>query len=87
MKRNDMVDLIWRRLAPLGIGSETCEEILSIVESAGMLPPLRSVTVKDDFWDRSVCAEMDGMNVKVALWENEETERKTRRKRKESNNV
>lgn len=81
MKRSDMVDLIWRRLAPLGIGSETCEEVLAIVEEAGMLPPLRSATVKDDFWDRSMCAEMDGMNVKVALWDKE------KKQKRKNNNV
>lgn len=84
MKRNDMVDLIWRRLAPLGIGSETCEEVLSIVEEAGMLPPLRSATHKDKFWDETICAEMDGMNVKVALWDKEEKMQKQKRK---GNNV
>ena len=72
MKRSDMVNAIWRRLAPLGIGSETCEEVLSIIEKEGMLPPLRAATYTDNFWDESVCAEMDGMNIKVSLWEKEE---------------
>jgi len=72
MKRSEMVNAIWRRLAPLGIGSETCEEVLSIIEKEGMLPPLRSVTHKDNIWDEAICAEMDGMEVTVALWENEE---------------
>ena len=43
MKRSEMVDLIWKRLAPVGVGSETCEEILFIVEEAGMLPPEATV--------------------------------------------
>lgn len=72
MKRSEMVNAIWRRLAPLGIGSETCEEVLSIIEKEGMLPPLRTVTHTDNFWDKSVCAEMDGMDIKVSSWEKEE---------------
>ncbi len=80
MKRNDMVDLIWRRLAPLGIGSETCEEVLSIIEEAGMLPPLRSATYRDKFWNETICAEMDGMDVKVALWDREESDRQKRKR-------
>jgi hypothetical protein len=76
MKRSEVVDLIWKRLAPLGIGSETCEEVLSIVENAGMLPPLRMAAYTDDFWDKTVCAEMDGMDIKVALWEKEESQEK-----------
>lgn len=72
MKRSEMVNAIWRRLAPLGIGSETCEEVLSIIEKEGMLPPLRTVTHMDNFWDKSVCAEMDGMDIKVSSWEKEE---------------
>lgn len=82
MKRSDMVDLIWRRLAPLGIGSETCEEVLAIVEEAGMLPPLRSATHNDNrLWDETICAEMDGMNVKVALWDKE------KKQKRKNNNV
>lgn len=72
MKRSEMVDTIWRRLAPLGIGSETCEEVLTIVEKAGMLPPLRKCTHDDNFWDKSMCAEMDGMDIRVSSWEKEE---------------
>jgi hypothetical protein len=73
MKRSEMVNAIWRRLAPLGIGSETCEEVLSIIEKEGMLPPLRSVTYEDSFWDEAICAEMDGMDIRVSSWDKEET--------------
>ena len=73
VKKSEMVEAIWKRLAPLGIGSETCEEVLSIVEELGMLPPLRSANYRDDFWDKSICAEMDGIEIKVAQWEKEDT--------------
>lgn len=72
MKRSEMINAIWRRLAPLGIGSETCEEVLAIVEKEGMLPPLRSCTHLDTFWDKAICAEMDGMEIRVSSWDKEE---------------
>lgn len=48
------------------------DKIMQAIEKAGMLPPLRSVTHKDDFWDKAICAEMDGMAVKMAVWEEED---------------
>jgi hypothetical protein len=45
--------------------------IMEEIEEAGMLPPLRPVHPMDGCWDRAICAEMDGMDVKVALWERE----------------
>lgn len=42
MKRSEMIDAIAKRLNPIGISDETCEEILSIVEELGMKPPLRT---------------------------------------------
>lgn len=48
------------------------DRIMQVIEKAGMLPPLRSVTHRDDFWDKAVCAEMDGMQIKMAVWEEEE---------------
>ena len=54
MKRSKMVNLIWDRLSPLGIGEETCADILTIVEEAGMLPPtvrLPAFGVTDNAWE------------------------------------
>ncbi len=54
MKRSEMINLIWDRLSPLGIGEETCAEILTIVEKAGMLPPtvrLPAFGVNDNAWE------------------------------------
>lgn len=45
--------------------------IMEEIEEAGMLPPLRPVSPVDDYFDRAICAEMDGMGVKVAMWESE----------------
>lgn len=46
-------------------------KIMEEIEKAGMLPPLRLYTYKESFWDRAVCAEMDGDEIKVAMWEEE----------------
>lgn len=54
MKRSEMVSLIWDRLYPLGIGEETCADILTIVEQAGMLPPrcqLPKLGISDNAWE------------------------------------
>jgi len=48
MKRSDAVELIAKRLNPVGISTPTCEEVLEILEEAGMLPPPRT------FWDKNV---------------------------------
>ena len=39
MKRSEAVNLIWKRLGPLGICEDTCKEVLDILEEAGMYPP------------------------------------------------
>lgn len=49
-----MVGLIWDRLSPLGIGEETCSDVLAIVEKAGMLPPftyLKNLDTMDTAWE------------------------------------
>jgi hypothetical protein len=54
MKRSQMVEIIWDRLSPLGIGKETCADILTLVEEAGMLPPrcqLPTLGTSDNAWE------------------------------------
>lgn len=54
MKKSSVVDLIWRRLGPLGISEETCIEVLDIIEEAGMLPPrttLSNLGISDNAWE------------------------------------
>lgn len=54
MKRSEIVDLIWDRLSPLGIGEETCRDVLDIIEKAGMLPPrtdLPKLGISDNAWE------------------------------------
>jgi hypothetical protein len=54
MKRSQMVNIIWDRLSPLGIGEETCADILTVIEHAGMLPPtirLPTFGVMDNAWE------------------------------------
>lgn len=49
-----MVEIIWDRLSPLGIGKETCADILTLVEEAGMLPPrcqLPTLGTSDNAWE------------------------------------
>lgn len=41
MKRSEMIELIAKRLNPIGVATDTCEEVLKIIEDAGMLPPAR----------------------------------------------
>jgi hypothetical protein len=81
-----MVELIKEILQNGELSAWVCsEEIVSLIkkdadtlmgaiEKAGMLPPLRLCTYMDDFWDETICAEMDGMSVKVAVWEKEDEE-------------
>lgn len=38
MKSSEVVELIWKRLGPLGISEETCSEVLEILEEAGLQP-------------------------------------------------
>lgn len=40
MKREEAIELISKRLGPIGVSEPTCEEVLSILENAGMLPPM-----------------------------------------------
>lgn len=54
VKKSEVVELIWKRLGPLGIGEETCAEVLNIIEKAGMLPPrahLPKLSVSDNAWE------------------------------------
>jgi hypothetical protein len=39
MRRSEMVDLITQKLKPLKVPTSISEELLSLVEFAGMLPP------------------------------------------------
>lgn len=39
MKRSDAVELIAKRLNPIGICDSTCDELISILEEAGFEPP------------------------------------------------
>lgn len=41
MKRSKMIEIIFKRLGPVGICEETCDEVLALIEEAGMLPPMR----------------------------------------------
>ena len=49
-----MVEVIWDRLSPLGIGEETCADVLAVIEKAGMLPPrteLPKLGTSDNAWE------------------------------------
>jgi hypothetical protein len=54
MKRSQMVEIIYLELFPLGIGEDTCANILSLIEGAGMLPPrieLPQLGTSDNAWE------------------------------------
>jgi len=51
MKRSEMIELIARRLCPVGISEPTCEEVLDIIEEAGMLPPSYLKDTNVPFWN------------------------------------
>lgn len=55
MKRSEMVELVAKRLGPIGICDETCSEVLKIMEEAGMLPPRVELSnmpgVFDNAWE------------------------------------
>jgi hypothetical protein len=54
MKRSQMVEIIWDRLYPLGIGEDTCADVLTLIEQAGMLPPrieLPQLGTSDNAWE------------------------------------
>lgn len=75
MKRSEMVYLMSQmirlyRMDDVG-DTEAADRLLKVMEMEGMLPPLRTVSHTDDIWDSAICAEMDGMEVKVAMWESE----------------
>lgn len=101
MKKSEMVSMIKRILQESELAAWTslnqlsfvdslverdADRIMQAIEKAGMLPPLRSVTYKDDFWDKAICAEMDGTEIKVATWETEEEHENTRRVGRKSKN-
>jgi hypothetical protein len=49
-----MVEIIWKRLGPLGVGEEACSEVLELIEKAGMLPPrceLPKLGISDNAWE------------------------------------
>jgi hypothetical protein len=97
MKRSEMVKLItdklfYGKLAEKArltgvmitdLAEKDAEEVLKELEKLGMLPPLRSATYRDKFWNETICAEMDGMDVKVALWDREESDRQKRKRNNE----
>jgi|GEM_PF-6495032 hypothetical protein len=39
MKRSLAVEFIFKRLGPIGVSYETCEDVLRTLENIGMLPP------------------------------------------------
>lgn len=41
MKKSKAVELIAKRLGPIGISEPTCEEVLEILLKAGIQPPAR----------------------------------------------
>lgn len=43
MKRSEMIEAIAKRLGPIGISYETCEEVLTILEEEGMMPPMTDI--------------------------------------------
>jgi hypothetical protein len=54
MKRSEAIEIIFNRLGPIGISESTCEEVLSLLESKGMIPP--SIYIKlfdkyDNVWE------------------------------------
>lgn len=54
MKRSEVVDMIYERLIPLNVGKDICNEIIEIIEKAGMLPPrtkLGELGVEDNSWE------------------------------------
>jgi hypothetical protein len=54
MKRSEMVQIIWKRLEPLGVSEETCSEVIGILEKAGMIPPrceLPKLGISDNAWE------------------------------------
>ncbi len=49
-----MVQIIWKRLEPLGVSEETCSEVIGILEKAGMIPPrceLPKLGISDNAWE------------------------------------
>jgi hypothetical protein len=73
MKRSEMVELIAKRLCPIGIGYPTCEEILDILEKAGMKPPTITVNRPVSLWDSTLCEEVEGFSKVIENeWEPEE---------------
>lgn len=83
MKRSDMIKLITEitldSSTSFSLNKKEATIILNKLENAGMLPPLRSANYKDDFWDKAICAEMDGLDIKVATWETEDVKQKRKR--------
>lgn len=83
MKRSDMIKLITEikldSSTSFSLNKKEATIILNKLESAGMLPPLRSANYKDEFWDKAICAEMDGVDIKVATWEMEDVKQKRKR--------
>lgn len=84
MKRSEMVYLMSQmirlyRMDDVG-DMEAADRLLKVMEQEGILPPLRTVSHTDDIWDSAICAEMDGMEVKVAMWDQEESVSKAKKK-------
>jgi hypothetical protein len=51
MKRSEMIQIISKRLGPLGISEPTCEEVLTLLEEAGMKPPRNSKMYHPSYHD------------------------------------
>ena len=45
MKRSEMIEILSKRLNPMGLSDELCNEILDILEEKGMLPPQITVPI------------------------------------------
>ena len=55
VKKSDDIQLIAKRLNPIGVSDDTCEEVIDILIKAGMLPPrtkLEPLNAYDNAWDR-----------------------------------
>jgi hypothetical protein len=82
MKRSEIIRKALNHLNnTVCVNPDQVDVMLSVFEDLGMLPPLRPAHPMDSCWDRAICAEMDGMDVKVALWEREVEEKKPAKKK------
>lgn len=73
MKRSQAIELIAKRLNPIGICDETCEEVLIILEKAGMLPPEAVFEVMPEQYDEygGENLGLDYVKISANKWEPE----------------